>query len=57
MTAGKHENNEYDALLAVPGFFKKILIINDNIISYTNDMGILTISLEEFLLNKNSINL
>lgn len=57
MPAGKHENNEYDALLAVPGSFKKILIINDNIISYTNDMGILTISLEEFLLNKNSINL
>lgn len=54
---GKHENNEYDALLAVPGSFKKILVVNDNIISYTNDMGILTISLEEFLLNKNSIDL
>ena len=55
--AGKHENNEYDALLSVPGSFKKILILNDSIISYTNNMGILIISLEEFLLNKDSINL
>ena len=55
--AGKHENNEYDALLSVPGSFKKILVLNDNIISYTNNMGILIISLEEFLLNKDSINL
>lgn len=53
----KHENNEYDALLSVPGSFKKILVLNDNIISYTNNMGILIISLEEFLLNKDSINL
>ena len=54
---GKHESNEYDALLSVPGSFKKILVVNDNIISYTNDMGILIISLEEFLLNKNSIDI
>ena len=53
----KHESNEYGALLSVPGSFKKILVINDNIISYTNDMGILIISLEEFLLNKNSVDL
>lgn len=53
----KHESNEYGALLAVPGSFKKILVLNDNIISYTNDMGILVISLEEFLLNKNSVDL
>ena len=55
--SGKHQNNEYDSLLSVPGSFKKILVINDNIISYTNDMGVLIISLEEFLLNKNSIDL
>ena len=57
LPVGKHVSNEYDALLAVPGSFKKILVINDNIISFTNDVGILTISLEEFLLNKNSIDL
>lgn len=53
----KHLNNEYDALLSVPGSFKKILVINKPILSYTNDMGILIISLEEFLLNTDSLNL
>lgn len=54
---GKHINNEYNALLAVPGSFKKIMVVNQAIISYTNDMGILVISLEEFLLNLNSLDL
>lgn len=54
---GKHLNNEYDSLLAVPGSFKKIMVINKPIIHYTNDMGILVISLEDFLLNQNSLDL
>ena len=53
--AAKHLNNEYDALLSVPGSFKKIMVINKPIISFTNDMGILVISLEEFILNFNSL--
>ena len=53
--AGKHLNNEYDALLAVPGSFKKIVVINKPLLSYTNRDGILIISLEEFLLDKNSL--
>ncbi len=53
----KHLNNEYDALLSVPGSFKKIIVINQNIISYYDDTGILVVSLEEFLLNKNSLDL
>ncbi len=52
---GKHLNNEYDALLSVPGSFKKIMVINKSILSFTNVMGILVISLEEFLLNFNSM--
>ena len=55
--AGKHFNNEYDALLAVPGSFKKIVVINKPLLSYTNKDGILIISLEEFLLNQNSLDL
>lgn len=55
--AGKHLNNEYDALLSVPGSFKKIMVINKPIMYYTNEMGILVISLEDFLLNKDSLNL
>ena len=53
----KHLNNEYAALLAGPGSFKKIIVINRPIVAFTNDLGILTISLEEFLLNKDSLNL
>ncbi len=53
----KHLNNEYDALLAVPGSFKKIMVINKPLVYYTNDMGILVISLEDFLLNIDSLNL
>jgi len=55
--SGKHLNNEYDTLLAVPGSFKKIMVINKIFLPYTNDMGILVISLEDFLLNKDSLNL
>ena len=54
---GKHLNNEYDSLLAVPGSFKKIVVINKPLLSYTNKDGILIISLEEFLLNQNSLDL
>ena len=54
---GKHFNKEYDALLAVPGSFKKIVVINKPLLSYTNKDSILIISLEEFLLNQNSLDL
>ena len=52
---GKHKNNEYDSLLAVPGSFKKIIVLNRPLLSYTNRDGVLVISLEEFLLNQNSL--
>ena len=54
---GKHLENEYTALIKVPGSFKKIIVINKPLISYTNELGILIISLEEFLLNLNSLDL
>jgi len=50
-----HLNNEYENLKAVPGSFKKIIVINQNFVSYTNDFGILIISLEDFLLDINSL--
>lgn len=52
---GKRLSNEYDALLAVPGAFRKIMVINQPLVSFTNDDGILTISLEDFLLDKQSL--
>lgn len=54
---GQHGINEYHSLLDVPGSFKKIAVINDYFKSYWDENGILIISLEEFLLEQNSLNL
>lgn len=54
---GTHGDNEYDSLRKVPGSFKKIAIINVPFKAYTNDEGLLFVSLEEFLLNTDSLNL
>ena len=54
---GQHKENEYSNLIKVPGSFKKIAVINMPFKSYTDENGILIISLEEFLLDQNSLNL
>ena len=54
--SGQHKLNEYDSLLKVPGSFKKIAVINLPFKSYTDENGILNISLEEFLLDADSLN-
>ncbi len=53
----KHLQNEYDALIKIPNSFKKIMVINRPFLTYTDERGVLLISLEEFLLNKNSLDL
>ena len=54
---GQHGENEYDSLRKVPGSFRKLAVINMPFRSYTDENGILIISLEEFLLDQNSLNL
>lgn len=54
---GQHGWNEYDSLRKVPGSFRKIAVINSPFRSYSDENGILIISLEEFLLNQDSLNL
>ncbi|MBP5279613.1 MAG: ATP-binding protein [Erysipelotrichaceae bacterium] len=54
---GRHGNNEFSNLIKVPGSFKKVAIINTPFKSYTDENGILIISLEEFLIDQNSLNL
>lgn len=54
---GRHGENEYDSLRKVPGSFRKIAVVNAPFKSFVNDDGILVISLEEFLLDENSLNL
>jgi len=51
----KHYENEYKNLKNIRNSFKKIIIINDLFNSYINDDGILIISLEDFLLDLNSL--
>lgn len=57
MPSGEHGNNEYDSLRKVPGSFRKIAVVNTPFKAYVNDDGILVVSLEEFLLNRDSLNL
>lgn len=53
----RHIKNEYSALLGVRQNFKKIVVINESFNSFTNKDGILIISLEDFLINQDSLNL
>lgn len=55
--AGQHGENEYDSLKKVLGSFRKIAVVNTPFKLFVNDDGILAISLEEFLLDENSLNL
>ncbi len=55
--SGQHGENEYDSLRKVPGSFRKIAVVNTLFKSFVNDDGILVISLEEFLSNRDSLNL
>ena len=51
------ESQELRPLLNIPDSFKKIIIVRDNIKLKRDDNGIVTISLKEFLLNENSLDL
>lgn len=53
MPNGKHLDNEIESLRKVPGSFKKILVVNQDINSFTNQDGIFFVSLKEFLTDKN----
>lgn len=54
---GRHKENEYSNLIKVPGSFKKIAVINRPFKAYTDENGILIISLEEFLIDQDSLNM
>ena len=38
-------------------FFKKIIIVKDDIVPWYNEEGVLMIGIKEFLLNENSLDL
>ncbi len=41
----------------VPDSFKKIIVVKDNIMLWRNDAGVVTMGLQQFLLDENSLNL
>ena len=43
------------SLINVNDFFKKIIIVKDDIVPWHNEEGILVIGIKEFLLNENSL--
>lgn len=51
------EKQELRPLLNIPDSFKKIVVVRDNIKLKRDDNGIVTMSLKEFLLNPNSLDL
>ena len=55
-TRGKTIQEE-KSLLNINDNFKKIIVVKDNILKWYTEEGILVIGLQEFLLNKNSLNL
>ena len=48
---------EEKSLLNIQDNFKKIIVVKDNIKKWYTEEGILVIGLQEFLLDKNSLNL
>ena len=57
MPSKEKEDGEYASLKKINNSFKKIMVIDGNFHSYHNDDGILVISLKEFLLIENSLDL
>lgn len=51
------EEQEQRSLLYTGDFFKKIIVVKDNIVPWHNENGILIIGLKDFLLKENSLEL
>ncbi|WPB50717.1 DUF4143 domain-containing protein [Metamycoplasma subdolum] len=57
LPTNEKENQELRPLLNISDSFKKIVIVRDNIAFKRDQNGIITMSLKEFLLNPNSLDL
>ena len=57
MLTEEKERQENRSLMNIKDNFKKIIVTKDDIHTFINDDGILNITLEEFLLNQNSLDL
>ena len=55
LPTSQKENQEIKPLINIPDSFKKIIIVRDNIKLKRDNYGIITMSLKEFLLNENAL--
>lgn len=50
-------NEEKSCLCAIRDFFKKLIITSDTVLPYQDEKGLIFMGLEDFILDKNSLNL
>ena len=51
------EKQEMRSLINVDDFFKKVIIVKDDIEPWHNESGVLIIGIKDFLLNENSLDI
>ncbi len=57
LSSAEKVNQEQRGLLSIPDFFRKIVVVGDNIKVRRDENGIITIGLRNFLLDENSLKL
>ena len=56
-SVGDYYKNEKSCLCAIRDFFKKLIITTDTVLPYQDEKGLIFIGLEDFILDKNSLNI
>ncbi len=56
-SVGEYYKDEKSCLCAIRDFFKKLIITTDTVLPYQDEKGLIFIGLEDFILDKNSLNI
>ena len=56
-SVGDYYKNEKSCLCAIRDFFKKLISTTDTVLPYQDEKGLIFIGLEDFILDKNSLNI
>lgn len=56
-SVGEYYKDEKSCLCAIRDFFKKIIITSDTMLPYQDEKGLIFMGLEDFILDKNSLNI
>ena len=57
LSTDEKRQQEERPLVSIHDFFKKIIIVKDNIMLKRDENGVITMGLKEFILNKDSLDL